>query len=167
MSLIERAQAAAQSLASKLAQQQVRLVLAESCTSGMASAMLGQCPGISQWFCGSQVVYRSASKQQWLDISAEKVLRVYSAESFETSQALADQILGRTNEANLAVAITGHLGPQAPVDKDGLVYLAARSDQAGEGQTKLVSLEQVERIPRQIEAAAVMLEFAAEQLLVD
>ena len=35
-----------------------RVVLAESCTAGLVSAALAQVPGVSEFHCGSAVVYR-------------------------------------------------------------------------------------------------------------
>ena len=47
-----------------------KVVFAESCTCGMAAALLGEVPGISNYFCGSQVVYRDLSKIDWLGVDA-------------------------------------------------------------------------------------------------
>ena len=49
----------------------LKLVLAESCTCGRIAATLGALPGISSYLCGSQVVYRNLSKQQWLGVDAQ------------------------------------------------------------------------------------------------
>ena len=38
-----------------LQQRNLKLVLAESCTSGFAAAMLAGVPGVSGYFCGSAV----------------------------------------------------------------------------------------------------------------
>ncbi|MCA9159342.1 MAG: CinA family protein, partial [Planctomycetales bacterium] len=56
------------SLRDLLASEQCRLVLVESCTAGRVAATLGELPGISQWLCGSLVVYRNASKSAWLGV---------------------------------------------------------------------------------------------------
>ena len=102
---------------------QDRLVLVESCTAGMASGLLGQIPGISQFLCGSIVVYRNDSKHQWLGIENSlledpKIGPV----SAEVTKALANSALERTPEATIAAAITGHLGPNSPNDLDGIVF---------------------------------------------
>ena len=44
------------------------LVLAESCTGGLAAAALATIPGISRWFCGSAVTYRDQTKIDWLAV---------------------------------------------------------------------------------------------------
>jgi PncC family amidohydrolase len=106
-----------------------RLVLVESCTAGMVAAELGQIPGISNYLCGSLVVYRNDSKAKWLGIAQEwlddpKIGPV----SLQVTEALARSALDRTPEATIAAAITGHLGPGSPPDLDGVIYggVAAR-----------------------------------------
>ena len=100
-----------------------KIVFAESCTCGMAAAMLGEIPGISNYFCGSQVVYRDNSKIDWLDVDADYLASVTST-SAEASQKLAIGVLAATPEATWSAAITGHLGPGMPENgKDGVVYL--------------------------------------------
>ncbi len=161
----QAATTSAQRLADTLAGSRRRIVLAESCTCGMGAALLGQCPGISNWFCGSLVVYRPQSKQHWLQIGAEMLAR-FSAESAQVSLALAEQALSRTPEADFSIAVTGHLGPDAPVDKDGKIFLAA----VGRGQhsrQRLKTLQSSTRMERQVEAAIVMLDFGVEFLAGD
>jgi PncC family amidohydrolase len=102
-----------------------RLVLAESCTAGRVATTLASLPGISQWLCGSFVVYRTQSKIEWLGISPavldDPAIGPVSA---TTSLLLAQAALARTSEANIAVAVTGDIGPGAPPDKDGKVFCA-------------------------------------------
>ena len=102
-----------------------RIVLAESCTAGLVAAELGQIPGISDFLCGSMVVYRTATKTAWLGIPSE-VLQdpAIGPVSAMVTLSLAEVILEKTPEATLAAAITGHLGPGAPTGMDGQVYCA-------------------------------------------
>lgn len=58
----------AQRVANLLAQHQLRIVLAESCTAGNVSGGLAAVAGISAWMCGSLVDYRNQSKTNWLGI---------------------------------------------------------------------------------------------------
>ena len=121
----------------ELARQHKRLVLVESCTAGRVAATLGLLPGISQWLCGSLVVYRNASKTAWLGVPASLIDDpLQGPVSAAASRWLADAALARTHEADLAVAITGDVGPHAPPATDGCVYLAAalRSEQTGNSQ---------------------------------
>ena len=102
-----------------------RLVLAESCTAGLVAAELGQIPGISEFLCGSMVVYRTPTKTAWLGISSELLNDpAIGPVSTEVTIALAQAILEKTPEATIAAAITGHLGPGAPAGLDGQVYCA-------------------------------------------
>lgn len=105
-----------------------RIVLAESCTGGLASAWFTSVPGASDVFCGSMVVYRNDTKSQWLGLDPqmladEKIGPVGS----QASEQLAREVLSRTPEANIALSITGHFGPNAPEHLDGWIFLAATS----------------------------------------
>jgi len=99
-----------------------RFVFAESCTSGLAAASVGSQPGISQFFCGSHVTYRNDSKSHWLDVKQHD-LETVGPVSSSVSMQMAEGALLRTPEAQLAVSITGHLGPDAPDRLDGVVFL--------------------------------------------
>ena len=158
------ANAAADVLAKRLADSKQRIVLAESCTAGMAAAVLGGCPGISAWFCGSAVTYREATKSRWLGVDQE-LIKQLSAESAEITRAMALAVLEQTPEADFAAAITGHLGPQAPVTIDGKVFMAIVFRESGEVIPMEIQLKQTERKKRQLEAAAYLLSFAGQALL--
>jgi nicotinamide-nucleotide amidase len=112
-----------QRVADLLAKHHLKVVFAESCTAGLASAMLAKVPGISEHHCGGMVVYRNATKQQYLGISSALLAR-HSAVSEPVAREMAIQILKRTPEADVSAAVTGHLGPNAPADQDGLVFIA-------------------------------------------
>ncbi len=117
--------ARAATLRDLLALRKQRLVLTESCTGGWLAASLATLPGISQWWCGSLVVYRSGSKQQWLDIDAATLDNpaIGPVSAWVTTQ-LAQQALARTHEADLSIAVTGDIGPGAAPEKDGRVFCA-------------------------------------------
>jgi len=163
--ILNKARELAQQLAACLQQQDTpdnprRIVLAESCTAGLVAALLGQVPGISNYLCGSAVTYRASVKQDWLGVSAE-VVETHTTESIETTMAMAIGVLNKTQEANFSAAITGHLGPDAPPEIDGKVFvaIAARID----GSVEIVlkheaQLNSATRMERQYEAAATVLE---------
>ena len=109
-------------LAKTLRKRRVKVVLAESCTGGLIAASLAGIPGISDYFCGSQVVYRDDSKLKWLGIP-KKVLNKYSAVSPQIAQGMAKAVLKKTPEAQIAASVTGHLGPNAPKHLDGVVFV--------------------------------------------
>ncbi len=151
---------AALSLASSLKRSGDRIVFAESCTGGLVAATLGSIPGISQHFCGSAVTYRGATKVAWLGVNATDVERDDAVNEAVASQ-MAEAVLAKTPESTLAVSVTGHVGPDAPPDLDGVIYIgAARALHCQVSRHRLTSNLRRER---QREAATLVLE-AARQL---
>ena len=151
---------AARNLAVLIAERQVRIVLAESCTAGLAAATLAQTPGISRWLCGSAVVYREQTKIDWLDVSAAD-LEQHTAVSDPVARAMAAGVLNRTAEAAWSAAVTGHLGPDAPEGFDGVIFLAVARREAADVVVQAVWRHQLGsrgRQARQEEAAALLLE---------
>lgn len=114
---------AATEVKTALTLQDEKLVIAESCTGGLVATLLTSLPGISDFFCGSAVVYRWDTKMKWLGVQAE-TLEKYTDVSVETAREMALGVLNQTPEASLAASITGHLGPNAPEDQDGLICIA-------------------------------------------
>lgn len=152
-------------LVKRLQERNLKIVLAESCTGGMAAAMMTGVPGVSNYFCGSAVTYRIATKDQWLGIDTDVII-AHTAESPETSLAMAIGILDRTPEADLAAAVTGHLGPDAPPEKDGVIYVAI-ARRTGERRTtnwRGFTLASMDRAKRQQEAADAMLGYVVNCL---
>ena len=163
--MLQAAQRSAQALVEQLEVNQTdRLVIAESCTAGLVSGLLAQVPGVSQWLCGSAVTYRESVKREWLGVSAT-TLASYLAESIETTSEMALGVLQRTSEAKFSVAITGHLGPDAPPATDGQVFIAV-AVRIGEGtgiySTHRHKLDSRERVARQYEAADCVLRVVRE-----
>jgi len=136
-----------------------KLVLAESCTGGMICASLTQIPGISKRLCGSAVTYRSETKSQWLSIP-ESLIEQYTAESAEVTQAMSREVLMKTPEATVAAAITGHFGPDAPEEIDGVVFIAV-SRRVGEEIVQVTcirrELTHSDRLSRQLEASQLVI----------
>ncbi|MGE0614737.1 MAG: CinA family protein [Bacteriovoracia bacterium] len=118
-------------LTANLKKNDLKIVLVESCTGGAASAALARIPGVSAHLCGSFVVYREASKIGWLDVPPA-MLANDGAVGREVTELLALRALECTPEADLAAAITGHLGPfektgtgRSPAaKKDGLIFMS-------------------------------------------
>jgi nicotinamide-nucleotide amidase len=151
---------AANQLTSALAANQQRVVFAESCTGGLVAAMLAQVPGVSAVLCGSAVTYREATKEAWLGVSPDDLAR-YTAESEIIAEQMAIGVLQQTPEADLAASVTGHLGPDAPADVDGTVFVGIARRIEGQPVLDCVSrytLAETERIARQHEAAKLVLE---------
>lgn len=102
------------------------LVTAESCTAGLIAATLSRVPGMSVCLAGSFVVYQIDSKIAWLSIPAELIERC-DVVSAEVAECMAIQSLRKTPHATLAISITGHLGPDAPKNLDGVAWFAIAS----------------------------------------
>jgi len=99
------------------------LVLAESCTAGLIAATLARVPGMSRRLAGSFVAYQIDSKIAWLGVSADTIRR-HDVVSREVAESMAGQALNRTLHATIAMSITGHLGPDAPVVLDGIAWVS-------------------------------------------
>ena len=156
----------ARQLAQLLAERDLMIVFAESCTAGLAAATLAQVPGVSAHLCGSVVTYRPTTKHVWLDVS-EDDLQQYTAESEPVARQMALGVLRNTPEADLAVSITGHLGPGAPPAADGIVYIGVawrRDAHSYSGSVTRHSLSATERSARQHEAALFVLHSAIETI---
>lgn len=113
---------AARRAARALARTGQRVVFAESCTGGLVSGALTRIPGISQYHCGGMVVYREATKEAYLSIPRRLLARC-GAVSPEVTALMAENVLRRTPEADVALSVTGHLGPQAPAELEGRIFV--------------------------------------------
>jgi PncC family amidohydrolase len=136
------------------------VVFAESCTAGLVSASLSRIPGISQFLCGSLVVYQNDTKHAWLGID-NVTLENPGAVSQVVATEMAERALAMTPHANFAASVTGHLGPNAPSKLDGIVYVALSQRKRGTKQLQTsVSrhrLQNQSRQARQREAACLVL----------
>lgn len=176
---LDEVYSSAKLLAETLQQADMKIVFAESCTGGLISAALTRVPGISSHLCGSAVVYQVPTKAAWLDVS-ETSLENPGPVSAEVAIQMATGVLHRTPAADIAVSVTGHLGPNAPVDEDGLMFTAAAfrgqsedgkpyettvrkhwlsgPDEGDEEEVEAEPGESVLRVDRQQEAAAFVLQ---------
>ena len=129
-----------QEVAALLKRSRQRVVFAESCTAGLVAASLARVPGISESLCGSAVVYRLETKSKWLDIPAA-LLNDPGPVSEVVASRMAERVLALTPEADFAVSVTGHLGPNAPSDLDGVVYIgvARREVPRAEGSERTLA----------------------------
>ena len=153
-------------LAGALAEKRLKIVFAESCTGGLISAVLAGVPGISEWLCGSAVTYRAATKVSWLEVDAA-LIEEHTAVCSEVARQMAVGVLEKTMEADLALSVTGHLGPGAPEGMDGLIFVGTAIRGELEKPMTEVSrhvLTTKERLVRQREAASVVLLTALERM---
>lgn len=148
--------ATANQLVKKLAQHELKLVLAESCTGGLVAAQLAKVPGVSNWLCGSTVTYRSETKSAWLNIDPDVIDR-HTAVSSEVVVAMVQGVMRITPEADIAGAITGHLGPNAPLGFDGIVFVATAMRADSNPSVLRYQLTKTTRVSRQREATKLVL----------
>ena len=100
------------------------LVLAESCTGGLAAGLVTEAPGSSDYFLGGVVAYSNRLKEDLLGVSADLLDR-HGAVSAEVARAMAEGARARLG-GDYAAAVTGIAGPDAdgsgkPV---GLTFIA-------------------------------------------
>ena len=140
----------------------------------MVAAELGQIPGISSCFCGSMVVYQTESKIAWLNLDERMLFdQNIGPVSAWASQDLAARLLSTTPHATMAAAITGHFGPGAPPELDGVIFFAAISRERRNVMSREIRLHQpapngpndiAARRARQWEATNLFLEWLNEIL---
>jgi nicotinamide-nucleotide amidase len=143
-----------------------RFALAESCTGGLASGTLASVPGMSKYLCGSFVVYTEGTKKSWLGVPPEALLETGPV-SRGVAEAMARRALELTPEAQIAVSITGHLGPHAPQDQDGHAWIG-RAQRGGDKILVKADLYQLDpfaklttsgrRLSRLLQATQIVLE---------
>ena len=109
--------------------QKLTIATAESCTGGLAGALLTDIAGSSDVFERGFITYSNAAKHELLGVT-EGMLAQYGAVSEEVAREMAGGAL-RHSHASLSVAITGIAGPGggSPQKPVGLVHIAsARKD---------------------------------------
>ena len=108
-----------------LADGQLKIAAAESCTGGNVARRIVDLPGSSAYFLGSVVAYANEAKAKLLGVP-EDVLANPGAVSEPTARAMADGAR-RAFGADVAVATTGIAGPAGgtPRKPVGTVFIAA------------------------------------------
>ncbi len=108
-----------------------RLAFAESCTGGMAAALITRVGGISKSFLESAVTYSNAAKSDRLGVDPG-LIEAHGAVSAEVAQAMASGARIRSG-ADVAVSVTGIAGPDGGTAEKpvGLVYMAIDASPKG------------------------------------
>lgn len=114
----------AEYLGQELSKQNSTIAFAESCTGGLASSLVTDVPGSSEYLLGSIVTYSNMAKQKIINVS-EKNLEKYGAVSEQVACQMATgvrDLFGTT----YGVGITGIAGPGGATETKpvGLVYIA-------------------------------------------
>jgi PncC family amidohydrolase len=117
-------------IAEAAARSGLKIAVAESCTGGLVAASLTRVPGASDWFCGSSVVYQEPTKIGWLNVSHDLIVE-HSAESAQVTEAMSRAILEVTPHADVSVATSGHLEPNASHDRPGPYVFVCVSQRDG------------------------------------
>lgn len=161
----QRANTIGGELFSLLRQQNRQLVLAESCTGGLISAILTQFSGVSNWLCGSAVVYQDSTKVEWLHVDPSQI-QEFTSVSQQVTEKLATAVLEQTSGAEFALAITGHLEPGA--SESGTHAFVAIAVRQGQQVKCMASVQHPlladSRVERQWEAACYALADAVAAL---
>ena len=101
----------ARKLGERLRDAGLTLSLAESCTGGLASALVTELPGSSSYFVGGVIIYSNVLKENLLGVPAG-LLERHGAVSAEVVRAMAEGARQRLG-SDYAAAITGISGPDA------------------------------------------------------
>ena len=110
-------------LGKKLLEQHKTLAFAESCTGGLASSLVTDVAGSSEYLVGSVVTYTNEAKHKLLEVQ-ETTLTNYGAVSEQTACEMA-QGVRKLFGSDFGVGITGNAGPGGSEGKPvGLVYIA-------------------------------------------
>ncbi len=121
-----------ETLASYLGRELLRtgstIAFAESCTGGLASSLITDVPGSSEYLLGSAVTYSNMAKHKLINVSQEN-LDTYGAVSEPVARQMAEGVRALFG-TTYGVGITGIAGPGgATRDKPvGLVYMAVADD---------------------------------------
>ena len=116
-------------LGQELLAQGKTIAFAESCSGGLASSLVTDVPGSSEYLLGSIVTYTNMAKNKLIGVQQETLER-YGAVSRETACEMAMGVR-RVLGSDIGVSITGNAGPGASEGKPvGLVYIAVATEQA-------------------------------------
>lgn len=106
-----------------LAQQNLRLVTAESCTGGLVAAAMTDRSGSSSVFERGYITYSNEAKIEELGVTPETI-QTHGAVSEQTAREMAEGAL-KHSRADIALSVTGIAGPNGGTAEKpvGLVYI--------------------------------------------
>lgn len=118
-----RAIKAAERVHALLKEQGLKLALAESCTGGYIGHLITSVAGASEVFTSSTVAYSPSAKRDLLGLKDDDLNE--GTISPICAEAMARGALKASDEAQIALSITGNLGPDPIENKSvGLIYMA-------------------------------------------
>lgn len=110
-------------LGKELLAQKKTLSFAESCTGGLASSLVTDVAGSSEYLIGSAVTYTNEAKHKLLGVQ-QSTLDIFGAVSEATACEMAHGVR-KLFSSDYGVGITGNAGPSGSEGKPvGLVYIA-------------------------------------------
>lgn len=116
-------------LGQELRKQGKTIAFAESCSGGLASSLVTDVSGSSEYLLGSVVTYTNMAKHKLINVQQDTLSR-YGAVSRETACEMAVGVR-RLLGSDLGVSITGNAGPGESEGKPvGLVYIAVATEEA-------------------------------------
>jgi nicotinamide-nucleotide amidase len=106
-----------------LIEKRLNLSIAESCTGGLASKLMTDIPGSSEYFIGSVIAYNNTIKKKVLKIP-KPLIKKYRAVSSETALAMAKKIK-KICKTDVSLSFTGIAGPSGGTEEKpvGLVFI--------------------------------------------
>lgn len=109
-----------------LAEKNLTIAIAESCTGGFISNEITNIPGSSHYMKGGLVAYSNSSKSTMLDVDSE-LIEKYGAVSKEVALQMAKNVALHF-ESDIGVSTTGIAGPGGGTDEKpvGLVWMGFR-----------------------------------------
>lgn len=110
-------------LAGKLAEAELRVATAESCTGGQLAALFAANEALGPWLERGFIVYSADAKCEMLGLD-RAVAEHEEGVNAPAARAMAEQALARSR-ADLAVAVTGFCGPRQADEEVGLLFVAA------------------------------------------
>lgn len=104
----------------------ITISIAESCTAGLATALLANTPGISSVLSESYITYSNEAKNKNLNVSLD-TLNKYTAVSQECANEMVEN-LEKISNSKLNISITGLAGPDGGNEEKpvGLVYFSIK-----------------------------------------
>ncbi|MBC5659628.1 CinA family protein [Anaerosacchariphilus sp. NSJ-68] len=114
----------AESVVKLLAEDELTVTTAESCTGGLVAARLVDVPGVSEVFKQGFITYSNKAKRKILNVKKE-TLKTLGAVSEKTAKEMAKGAI-LASGADAAIATTGIAGPDGGTEEKpvGLVYIA-------------------------------------------
>ena len=116
----------------KLAQQNKKITVAESCTGGLLAKLLTDIPGSSRYFTQGWVTYSNEAKIAELGVSVG-LIEKFGAVSSQVAESMAENARKKA-DADFAIGITGIAGPTGGSEQKppGLVYIGVNGPQGSE-----------------------------------